>query len=191
MIFFLHCISWCLWDSLFISSVWWRQTSGEFSATARLWTASAQKQPWEETTVYPISASLWTREPRLVCVRAVPCQEQLSFICCWNSLETWCYIRLPDWIASSPVDCFECKIISGIRKHVLSLASLTLLASAYVGLRQGMSWHFSAMKSSATGTIVCFLPCQKDRPPALGHHLLYSLGKGKSDSELPFWIPDS
>lgn len=118
----------------------------------------------------------------------------IVFIWCWNSQGTWHYIRLLEWIASSPADCFECKIISGIRKRFLSLACLKLLASAYAGLRRGMGWHFSWCWNLLPQAWLCvFLPCQEEGLPALGHHLLYSLGKGKSKgySELPIRIPES
>lgn len=52
----------CRRDSLTLkSSVRWGQTWEKFSATADLRTASAERCPWEETTVHPLSAHLWAR----------------------------------------------------------------------------------------------------------------------------------
>lgn len=103
------------------SSVWWGQTWEEFSANYELWTASAERCPWEETTVHPLSAQLWARHgPRSGAAGAGKVRKPVT-LGCWSEL---------------PV---HQQIVSNAE----SLLELGNMSSHWLQHMQGMGWHFS------------------------------------------------
>lgn len=112
--FFWHCISWCLWErfvNLVVSDF-----KGVLSNRGIMSRFSWKKKIKATRGNYYLS-HLCPPVSHALSVRAVPYQDHLC-------QETWHYISFLDWIASSPTDCFQCKMISGIRRHVLSCSAL-------------------------------------------------------------------
>lgn len=150
--FFWHCISWCLWErfvnlvvSDFKGVLSNRGIMSRFSWKKKI-KATRGNYYWSHLCP-PVSHAL--------SVRAVPYQDHLC-------QETWHYISFLDWIASSPTDCFQCKMISGIRRHVLSCSALRCWLQK-TWHRWWMSWHHSLRWKLLTQAQLCpFLLSQKD-----------------------------
>lgn len=112
------------------------------------------------------------------------------FICCWNSQETWHYMC---WTGLS--------VHQQIASNAESFLELGNTCSPGWSYTAGFSIRGAQARDGLAffpcrnllPQLCVFLPCQEEGLPALGHHLFYCLGKGKSEgnSELPIRIPES
>lgn len=115
--FFWHCISWCLWErfvNLVVSDI-----KGILSNRGIMsrFSWKKKKKIHKRKPLFIYLSHLCQAANQALSVRAASHQDHLC-------QETWHYISFLDWIASSPTDCFQCKMISGIRRYVLSCSAL-------------------------------------------------------------------
>lgn len=126
----------CGRDSLTLkSSVRWGQSWEKFSGTADLWTASAERCPWEETTVHPLSGPLVSQ----------------TWSVLHDLIRSSC-VLFGDGTVRKPValGCWaELPVHQQIVLNAKSLLELGSMSSHWPVLHcwlqhvQGMGWHFS------------------------------------------------